>query len=81
MSICTNLQNKVVTEALHRVKFKFPGSQKLHFSKKGDFLTLMQMKLKTFENMVAEKWFISDGCGVKYTPIPGPLAQWWALHS
>ena len=34
-----------------------------------------------FENMVAEKWFISDGCGVKYTAIPGPLAQWWALHS
>ena len=33
-----------------------------------------------FENMVAEKWFISDGYGVKYTPIPGPLAKWWALH-
>ena len=48
MSICTNLQNKVVTEALHRIKFKFPGSQKLHFSKKGDFLTLMQMNLKTW---------------------------------
>ena len=30
--------------------------------------------------MVAEKWFISDGYGVKYTPIPGPLAKWWALH-
>ena len=82
MSICIKLQNKEhVTETLCRVKFTFSGSQKLHISKKGDFLNLMQMNLKTFENMVAEKWFISDGCGAKYTPIPGPLAKWWALHS
>ena len=79
VSICTKLQNKErVTEALLRVKLKFSGSQKLHISKKGDFLNLMQMNLKTFENIVAEKWFISGGYGVKYTLVPGPLAQWWA---
>nr|XP_035141051.1 60S ribosomal protein L10-like [Callithrix jacchus] len=35
VSIRTKLQNKEhVTEALHRAKFKFPGCQKIHISKK-----------------------------------------------
>uniref|UniRef100_A0A2K5I9F4 Uncharacterized protein n=1 Tax=Colobus angolensis palliatus TaxID=336983 RepID=A0A2K5I9F4_COLAP len=34
-----------------------------------------------FEDMVAEKRLIPDGCGVKYTPNHGPLDKWRALHS
>ena len=35
MSICTKLQNKErVTEALLRARFKLPGHQKIHISKK-----------------------------------------------
>ena len=38
MSIRTKLQNKEhVIEALHRAKFKFPGCQKIHISKKWGF--------------------------------------------
>ncbi|KAK2088337.1 60S ribosomal protein L10-like [Saguinus oedipus] len=38
MSICTKLQNKEhVIEALRRAKFKFPGHQKIHISKKWGF--------------------------------------------
>ncbi|KAB0383676.1 hypothetical protein FD755_005593 [Muntiacus reevesi] len=38
-------------------------------------------KADEFENMVAEKRLIPDGCGVRYNPSHGPLAKWWALHS
>ena len=34
-----------------------------------------------FEDMVAEKRLISDGCGVKYIPNHGPLDKWRALYS
>ena len=38
MSIRTKLQNKEhVIEALRRAKFKFPGRQKIHISKKWGF--------------------------------------------
>ena len=34
-----------------------------------------------FENTVAEKQFIPDGCGVKYIPSRGPQNKWWPLCS
>ena len=69
MSICTKLQNKEhVIEAL--CKAKFPGHQKMHISKKWRFT---KFKVDEFENMVAEKWLIPDGCGVKYILNCGPL--------
>ncbi|XP_043310800.1 60S ribosomal protein L10-like [Cervus canadensis] len=78
MSIHTKLQNKEhVIEALCRAKFKFPGSQKIHISKKWGFT---KFNADEFENMVAER-LILDGCGVKYIPNHGPLDKWWALHS
>ncbi|ELK24771.1 Testis-specific protein 10 protein [Myotis davidii] len=47
MSFYTNLQNKDhVNEALHRGRFKFPGHQKIHISKKKALLSLMWMNLK-----------------------------------
>ncbi|KAJ8778225.1 hypothetical protein J1605_004386 [Eschrichtius robustus] len=60
MSIRSKLQNKEhVTEALLRAKFKFPGRQKIHISKKGGFTKFNEDE---FESMVAEKRPIPDGC-------------------
>ncbi|XP_011901410.1 PREDICTED: 60S ribosomal protein L10-like [Cercocebus atys] len=79
MPIRTKLQNKEhATEALCRAKFKFPGHQNIHFSKKWDFT---KFNVDEFEDMMAEKQLISDSCGVKYTPNPDPLDKRWALHS
>ncbi|KAB1253317.1 60S ribosomal protein L10 [Camelus dromedarius] len=53
MSNRTKLQNKEhVIEALYRAKFKFPGRQKIHISKKWGFT---KFNGDEFENMVAEK--------------------------
>nr|XP_005558568.2 PREDICTED: 60S ribosomal protein L10-like [Macaca fascicularis] len=79
MSICTKLQNKEhMIEALRRAKFKFPGHQKIHISKKWGFI---KFNADAFEDMVAEKQLIPDGCGVKYIPSRGPRNKWRALHS
>ncbi|KAH0513370.1 Connector enhancer of kinase suppressor of ras 2 [Microtus ochrogaster] len=52
MSIRTKLQNKEhVIEALRRAKFKFPGRQKIHISKKWG---LTKFNADEFEDMVAE---------------------------
>ncbi|KAF4016997.1 hypothetical protein G4228_009319 [Cervus hanglu yarkandensis] len=57
MSIRTKLQNKEhVIEALRRAKFKFPGRQKIHISKKWGFT---KFNADEFENMVAEKRLMS----------------------
>lgn len=51
MSIRTKLQNKEhVIEALRRVKFKFPGRQKIHISKKWGFT---KFNADEFEDKVA----------------------------
>ncbi|CAO2608252.1 60S ribosomal protein L10 [Lemmus lemmus] len=53
MSIRTKLQNKEhVIEALRRAKFKFPGRQKIHISKKWGFT---KFNADEFEDMVGEK--------------------------
>jgi large subunit ribosomal protein L10e len=79
MSIRTKLQNKEhVIEALRRAKFKFPGRQKIHISKKWGFT---KFNADEFEEKVAAKRLIPDGCGVKYVPDRGPLDKWRALHS
>ncbi|XP_034810296.1 large ribosomal subunit protein uL16-like [Pan paniscus] len=79
MSVHTKLQNKEhVIEALHRAKFKFSGCQTIHFSKKWGFT---KFNVDEFEDMVAEKWLIPDGCGVKYIPSRGPVDKCRALHS
>ncbi|KAF0874459.1 RL10 protein, partial [Crocuta crocuta] len=77
MSIRTKLQNKKhVIEALHMAKFKVLGRQKIHISKKWGFIKFNAVK---FEDTVAEKRLIPDGCGVKYIPNHGPLDKWRAL--
>ena len=98
MSICTKLQNKEpVIEALCRAKFKFPGCQKSHISKKQG---LIKCYRDEFEIMVSnvflflywtallpQKQLIPDGCGVgwgkeiKYIPNCGPLDKWRVSHA
>ncbi|XP_008070277.1 60S ribosomal protein L10-like [Carlito syrichta] len=79
MSIRIKMQNKEhVIEALCRAKFKFPGRQKIHISKKWGFT---KFNADEFEDIVAEMWLIPDGCGVKYIPSHGLLDKWQALHS
>ena len=46
-----------VIEALRRAKFKFPGCQKSHISKKWGFT---KFNAREFEDMVAEKGLIPD---------------------
>ena len=65
-------------EALLRAKFKFPGHQKIHTSKKRGYI---KFNVDEFENMVAEKQLIPDDCGVEYILNLGPLDKWQALHS
>ncbi|XP_012038206.2 large ribosomal subunit protein uL16-like isoform X1 [Ovis aries] len=79
MSIHTKLQNKDhVIEALCWAKFKFPSCQNIHISKKWGFT---KFNTNEFENLVAEKRLIPDGCGVNYISNHGPLDKWRALHS
>jgi large subunit ribosomal protein L10e len=79
LSIPTKLQNKEhVIEALCRAKFKIPGLQKIHISKKWGFT---KFNADEFEYMVAANQLIPDGCGVKYIPNHGPLDKWRALYS
>nr|XP_007960340.2 60S ribosomal protein L10-like [Chlorocebus sabaeus] len=78
MSICTKLQNKEhMIEALCRAKFKFPGRQKIHISKKWGFT---KFNVDECEDMVAEKQLNPDGCRVKYIPNHGLLDEWQVLH-
>ncbi|KPP72857.1 hypothetical protein Z043_108100 [Scleropages formosus] len=79
MSVRTKAQNKEhVIEALRRAKFKFPGRQKIHISKKYGFT---KFNASDFDDMIQEKRLIPDGCGVKYIPSRGPLDRWKALHA
>ncbi|EHB11456.1 60S ribosomal protein L10-like protein [Heterocephalus glaber] len=69
ISIRTKLQNKKhVIKALCRAKFKFPGCQKIHTSRKLGFI---KFNADEFEDMVSKKCLIPDGYGVKYIPDQG----------
>ena len=75
MSICTKVQNKEpVTGAICRTKFKFPGHQKIHTSKKRGFT---KFNADEFESIVAERRLILDGCGLRQIPNRGPLNKRW----
>ncbi|EHA98122.1 60S ribosomal protein L10 [Heterocephalus glaber] len=70
MSICTKLQNKEhVIKAQCMIKFKFPGHQRIHISKKWDFT---KFSADEFEDMVAQKHLIPDGYRMKYILNRGP---------
>ena len=78
MAIHTQQQNnKPVIEALLRAKFKFPGHQTIHISKKWGFT---KFNAGEFENMMVEKRLILDGCRVKYIPNRGLLTNGSCTH-
>ncbi|KAF0882712.1 RL10 protein, partial [Crocuta crocuta] len=56
---------QVILSVCTKLKFKFPGRQKIHISKKWGFT---KFNVDAFEDVAAEKWLIPDGCGVTYIP-------------
>jgi hypothetical protein len=58
-----------VSGVLCKVKLKFPPFQKIHISKKWGFT---KFNTDEFEDMVAEKQLISNGCNLLY--------EWQALN-
>nr|ACO07302.1 qm-like protein [Crassostrea ariakensis] len=62
-----------VIEALRRAKFKFPGRQKIHISKKWGFT---KWEKPQYEEMRADGRLIPDGVTVQYKPNKGPLKAW-----
>uniref|UniRef100_UPI00358EA4B1 large ribosomal subunit protein uL16-like isoform X1 n=1 Tax=Myxine glutinosa TaxID=7769 RepID=UPI00358EA4B1 len=78
MSIRTKAPNKEhVIEALRRAKFKFPGRQKIHISKKWGFT---KWDIAEFEVLLAKKRIVPDGVNVKYISDHGPLTRWKFLQ-
>ena len=77
-SILTKQNKEHMIEALCWAKSKLPGHQKTHVSEKQGFT---KFNADEFENTVAEKQFIPDGCRVKYIPSRGPQNKWWPLRS
>jgi large subunit ribosomal protein L10e len=79
ISVRSKAQNKEhMIEALRRAKFKFPGRQKIHISKKYGFT---KFNAADFDALLAQKRVVPDGCGVKYISDHGPLTRWKALHA
>jgi len=79
ISVRSKAQNKEhMVEALRRAKFKFPGRQKIHISKKYGFT---KFNATDFDALLAQKRVVPDGCGVKYISDHGPLTRWKALHT
>ncbi|XP_072043889.1 large ribosomal subunit protein uL16-like [Amphiura filiformis] len=74
MSVRTKEGHKAsAIEALRRAKFKFPGRQKIHISKKWGFT---KFNREEFEEMRADGRLVNDGVGVQYLPNHGPLDRW-----
>lgn len=70
--VCPELEMNVATAA-----DPHPHLQ-IHISKKYGFT---KFNACDFDDMMAEKRLIPDGCGVKYIPSKGPLSRWKALHA
>jgi len=66
-----------VIEALRRAKFKYPGRQKIHVSRKWGFT---KWDRENFEALRAENRLVPDGVSVQYKPDHGPLAAWYAAN-
>lgn len=62
-----------VIEALRRAKFKFPGRQKVHVSKKWGFT---KWEAPEYEAMRADGRLKPDGCYCHYRGSHGPLTNW-----
>ncbi|KAB0381315.1 hypothetical protein FD755_009099, partial [Muntiacus reevesi] len=67
-----------IGQVIMSIRTKLQNKEHIHISKKWGFT---KFNADEFENMVAEKRLIPDGCRVKYIPNRGPLGKWRALHS
>jgi large subunit ribosomal protein L10e len=71
LSIRTKDNNAaVVTEALRRARYKFPGRQKIIVSKKWGFTNVNR---EEYQRLKAEKRVLQDGAYVQYIRPKGPL--------
>jgi large subunit ribosomal protein L10e len=71
LSIRTKDNNSaVVTEALRRARYKFPGRQKIIVSKKWGFTNVNR---EEYSRLKAEKRVLNDGAYVQYIRPKGPL--------
>jgi len=71
LSIRTKDNNAaVVTEALRRARYKFPGRQKIIVSKKWGFTNVNR---EEYQRLKAEKRVLNDGAYVQYIRPKGPL--------
>lgn len=66
-----------VIEALRRAKFKFPGRQKVHVSKKWGFT---KWEAPEYEAMRADGRLKPDGCYCHYRGSHGPLTNWMKIQ-
>lgn len=74
MSVRAREQHKDnVIEALRRAKFKFPGRQKIHVSRKWGFT---KWDKDEYETMRADGRLVSDGVTAQYKPWRGKLSYW-----
>merc|ERR1712113_1150516 len=74
MSIRTKASNKLhAFEALRRSKMKFPGRQKIYFSKKWGFT---KFKKDDFTEMLKDGRIFVDGNNCQYKGAKGPLNEW-----
>lgn len=76
--ICTSLPKMHLEGSVVILYLTCDFSSQIHISKKWGFT---KFNADEFEEMVAEKRLIPDGCGVKYIPNRGPLDKWRALHT
>lgn len=78
MSVRAKEQHKEnVIEALRRAKFKFPGRQKVHVSKKWGFT---KWEAEEYEEMRADGRLKPDGCYCHYRGGHGPLSNWMKIQ-
>ncbi len=74
LSVRTKDNNKaVVSEALRRAKYKFPGRQKILVSNKWGFTKFTR---EQYVEMRANGRVEPDGVHCKYLPDKGPLINW-----
>merc|ERR1739838_176677 len=70
---CKDASRPHAVEALRRVKFKFPGRQKIYDSQKWGFT---KWDREVYEEMLSDGFLIPDGVTCQYKPNKGPLEAW-----
>merc|ERR1719331_3541802 len=69
---CREDKTECAVEALRRAKFKFPGRQKIHVSRKYGFTKFTKDEYAQYK---AEGRLVPDGVNVKWLSSRGPLSR------